>query len=47
MAKKPRVSELWFLSIALFHNVLYQCMKFQVDSSYSLEDVGLPGKNSK
>ena len=26
------VSDLWFLCTALFHNVFYQIMKFQVDS---------------
>ena len=33
------VSELWFLYMTLFHNVLYQCMQFQVNSFSSLENV--------
>ena len=32
-----RVEELWFWFTALFINVCYQCLKFQVDSFYSLE----------
>ena len=30
------VEELWFLCTALPHNVFYECMKFTVDSFYSL-----------
>ena len=31
------VVELWLLSTAFLYNVLYQCMKFTVESLYSLE----------
>ena len=34
---KIRVAELWFLYSALLHNVLYQHLKFQVDSLSSFE----------
>ena len=37
ITQKVRVSELWFLCTALLHDVLYQCVKFQVESFYSFE----------
>ena len=40
------VADVWFLCTALFHNVLYQFMKFTVESFYSL-DVKAQIKNSK
>ena len=37
--KKTKVAELWFLCTACLHNVFYQCMQFQVDTFYGLEDM--------
>ena len=37
MTQKIKEAELWFMCTVFPHNVLYQCMKFQVNSVYSLE----------
>ena len=37
ITQKVRMAEFWFMFTRLFHNVFYQCMKFQVNSFYGLE----------
>ena len=41
MSQEIRVTELWFLCTALLHNLCYQCLKFQVESFYSLAAMAL------
>ena len=39
VSQERSVTELWFLCTAPLNNVCNQCIKFQVDRFFSLEDV--------